>query len=51
MGKTSDRCGSVSSHTRRFWPERSDRTWLVIGIVQAIFGVYVYIERFHMSGH
>ena len=43
--------GLIAVAGRRFWPARSDRTWLVIGIVQAIFGVYVYIERFHMSGH
>jgi hypothetical protein len=43
--------GLIAVLTRRFWPGRTDRAWLVTGIVQALFGLYVWIERFHMAGH
>jgi hypothetical protein len=43
--------GLIAVAGRRFWPNRSERTWLIVGIVQALFGVYVYIERFNVSGH
>jgi hypothetical protein len=43
--------GLIAVAGRRFWPGHSERTWLFIGIVQALFGVYVYIERFHLGGH
>ncbi|MBK5188350.1 MAG: hypothetical protein JJD97_08885 [Gemmatimonadaceae bacterium] len=34
----------------RFWRGRSDITWLTIGVVQALFGVFVYIMRFRVHG-
>ena len=34
---------------RRFWPTRVDLTFLIIGAVQAIFGVAVYLERFAVA--
>ena len=43
--------GLIAMLGRRFWPRRTDRTWLLIGVVQALFGIYVYIERFHIGGH
>jgi len=30
----------------RFWKGRNDITILVIGAVQALFGIYIYINRF-----
>ena len=35
---------------RRFWKGRQDITLLIIGVVQALFGIYVYIERFNIGG-
>jgi hypothetical protein len=32
----------------RFWKGRHDITILVIGAVQALFGLVIYIERFHV---
>jgi hypothetical protein len=32
----------------RFWRGRTDLTVLAIGIVQALFGLFVYIERFNI---
>jgi hypothetical protein len=32
----------------RFWRGRHDITLLVIGAVQALFGLVIYIERFHV---
>jgi uncharacterized membrane protein (UPF0136 family) len=34
----------------RFWKGRNDITLLIIGVVQALFGIYVYIERFNVHG-
>ena len=34
----------------RFWKGRRDITLLIIGVVQALFGIYVYIERFNVHG-
>jgi FtsH-binding integral membrane protein len=34
---------------RRFWKGRQDITLLIIGVVQALFGIYVYIERFNIG--
>ena len=34
----------------RFWKGRADITLLIIGVVQALFGVFVYIERYHVHG-
>ena len=35
---------------RRFWRGRRDITWLIVGIVQALFGIFVYINRFKVHG-
>lgn len=32
----------------RFWKGRHDITLLIIGAVQALFGLVIYIERFHV---
>src|SRR6266550_8812976 len=32
----------------RFWRGRHDITMLIIGAVQALFGLVIYIERFHI---
>jgi hypothetical protein len=34
----------------KFWRGRTDITLLIIGIVQALFGVFVYIGRFSVHG-
>jgi hypothetical protein len=34
----------------RFWKGRRDITLLIIGVVQALFGVFVYIQRYHVHG-
>ena len=34
----------------RFWKGRHDITLLIVGVVQALFGVVVYVERFHVHG-
>jgi hypothetical protein len=33
---------------RRFWKGRRDITVLIIGVVQALFGIWIYIDRFHI---
>ena len=35
---------------RRFWKGRTDITVLILGVIQALLGVYVYIERFSVHG-
>jgi hypothetical protein len=30
----------------RFWRERRDVTLLLIGVVQVLFGIFVYVKRF-----
>ena len=34
----------------RFWKGRGDITLLIIGVVQAAFGIVVYIQRYHVHG-
>ena len=34
----------------RFWRGRRDVTILVVGVIQALFGLFVYIERFGVHG-
>ena len=34
----------------RFWKGRRDITLLIVGVVQALFGIYVYINRFNIHG-
>ena len=33
----------------KFWKGRNDITLLAIGAVQALFGIVIYINRFHIS--
>ena len=33
----------------RFWKGRHDITLLILGVVQALFGIFVYIVRFHIA--
>jgi hypothetical protein len=35
---------------RLFWKGRNDITLFIIGVVQALFGIVVYIERFSVHG-
>ena len=32
----------------RFWKGRHDITLLTVGVVQALFGAVIYVERFHI---
>ena len=34
----------------RFWKGRRDITLLIVGLVQALLGVWVYMERFSVHG-
>ncbi len=34
----------------RFWKGRRDITLLIVGVVQALIGVWVYMERFSVHG-
>jgi hypothetical protein len=34
----------------RFWKGRRDITLLITGVVQAAFGIVVYIQRYHVHG-
>ena len=34
----------------RFWKGRTDITIVIIGVVQALFGLLVYIQRFSVHG-
>ena len=33
----------------RFWKGRRDVTLLIVGVVQALFGIWIYINRFNIS--
>jgi hypothetical protein len=33
----------------RFWKGRKDITLLIIGVVQALFGIAIYIMRYHIA--
>ena len=35
---------------RLFWKGRTDISVVIIGLVQALFGIVVYIERFNVHG-
>lgn len=35
---------------RRFWRGRSDISLFVVGVLQVVMGIYVYIERFSVHG-
>jgi hypothetical protein len=34
----------------RLWKGRGDITLLIIGVVQAAFGIVVYLQRYHVHG-
>jgi hypothetical protein len=34
----------------RFWKGRPDITVFIVGVVQAMFGIVVYIQRYHVHG-
>lgn len=34
----------------RFWRGRHDITLLILGAIQALFGILVYVQRFHVHG-
>ncbi|MFL5637427.1 MAG: hypothetical protein ACJ79F_11995 [Gemmatimonadaceae bacterium] len=34
----------------RFWKGRYDVTLLIVGLLQAILGVVIYLNRFHLPG-
>lgn len=36
--------GIIALLGRRFWRARPDLTVLIIGVVQAIFGIYIYLN-------
>jgi len=40
----------VAGLGRLFWRGRNDITLLIIGAVQAAFGILVYIQRYHVHG-
>jgi hypothetical protein len=40
--------GLIALLGRRFWKGRHDITVLIIGAVQALVGLVIYIERFHI---
>ena len=42
--------GIIAGLGWKFWKGRSDITLLIIGIVQALFGIFIYIERFSVHG-
>ncbi|MDQ6633866.1 MAG: hypothetical protein M3Z10_03825 [Gemmatimonadota bacterium] len=33
----------------RFWRGRRDVTLLIVGVVQALFGIWIYVNRFNIS--
>lgn len=41
--------GIIAALGRWLWRDRPQVTWLLIGVVQALFGLIVYIERFHIA--
>lgn len=42
--------GIITLIGRRFWRGRPDLTVLIIGVVQALVGLLVYVQRFQMHG-
>lgn len=41
---------SIAGLGWRFWKGRGDITLLIIGVVQAAFGIVVYLQRYHVHG-
>ncbi|MEP6508572.1 MAG: hypothetical protein ABJC63_10135 [Gemmatimonadales bacterium] len=35
---------------RKFWRGRPELTLFVVGVIQAAFGLYIYINRFNLHG-
>jgi hypothetical protein len=33
----------------RFWKGRRDVTLLIVGVVQALFGIWIYVNRFNIA--
>ena len=42
--------GIVALLGRWLWRDRPDITVLVVGAIQAVFGIIVYVQRFHVHG-
>jgi hypothetical protein len=42
--------GVLAGLGSRFWPRRFDITMLALGVVQAMFGLLAYVERFSFHG-
>jgi len=42
--------GVIALLGRRFWKGRTDATVLIIGVVQALVGLLVYVQRYHVHG-
>jgi hypothetical protein len=40
--------GLIAGLGWRFWKGRHDITLLTVGVVQALFGAVIYVERFHI---
>lgn len=40
----------VAALSMRFWKGRHDITLLIVGVIQALIGVQVYINRFTVHG-
>ncbi|MEO7366722.1 MAG: hypothetical protein ABIZ36_02115 [Gemmatimonadaceae bacterium] len=36
---------------RKFWRGRPELTLFVVGVIQAAFGLYIYINRFNLHGN
>jgi hypothetical protein len=42
--------GIIAGLGWRFWKGRRDITLLIVGVVQALFGIWIYINRFGVHG-
>lgn len=42
--------GLIALLGRKFWNGRPDLTLFIVGIIQAAFGLYIYINRFNLHG-
>ena len=42
--------GIVAALSLRFWKGRHDITLLIVGVIQALIGVQIYINRFAVHG-
>lgn len=39
----------IAALGRWLWRDRPHITWLVVGAVQALFGLIIYLDRFHIA--